>query len=52
MPEAETQEVTVKFLTSVNDQNQMEICSAAVVHVGDNFPCIDKTTINPSFEQR
>ncbi|KAK3109020.1 hypothetical protein FSP39_021316 [Pinctada imbricata] len=52
MPEAETQEVTVKFLTSVSDPNQMEICSAAVTYVGDNFPCLDKTKVSPTFEKR
>ncbi|KAJ8301559.1 hypothetical protein KUTeg_020546 [Tegillarca granosa] len=52
LPEDVTQKVSVKFLTPTTNIGLMEICDAAVVHVGDNFPCLDKKTIDATFTSR
>lgn len=52
LPEDVTQKVTVKFLTPTTNIGLMEICDAAVVQVGDNFPCLDKKKIDATFLSR
>ncbi|XP_033745565.1 LOW QUALITY PROTEIN: uncharacterized protein LOC117331078 [Pecten maximus] len=46
-------EYTVKFLSSpLVVPGYMEVCDAAVIEVGKNFPCLRKTEIHPVFEKR
>ncbi|XP_061187043.1 uncharacterized protein LOC133195201 [Saccostrea echinata] len=53
-PEGEIQDVTVKFMTSIAgaNQNMMELCGSGLTVVGENFPCLDKTTVNPVYTKR
>ncbi|XP_021350977.1 uncharacterized protein LOC110448839 isoform X2 [Mizuhopecten yessoensis] len=53
LPESLTGEYTVKFLTSPTAHpGFMEVCDAAVIEVGKNFPCLRKTEIHSTFEKR
>ncbi|XP_069141312.1 uncharacterized protein [Argopecten irradians] len=46
-------EYTVTFLTSpLILPGYMEVCGAAVIEVGQNFPCLRKTEIHPTFQRR
>ncbi|XP_060076265.1 uncharacterized protein LOC132555903 [Ylistrum balloti] len=53
LPASMTSEYTVKMFTSpLVDPGYMEICGAAVIEVGKNFPCLRQTEIDPVFEKR
>lgn len=53
-PEGEIQDVTVRFMTSITGAhlNMMELCSSGLTYVGENFPCLDKKTVNPVYSKR
>ena len=53
-PEGESQDVIVKFMTSLigAHENSMTVCGTGLTFVGENFPCLDKTNINPVYTQR
>ncbi|CAD5122693.1 DgyrCDS11103 [Dimorphilus gyrociliatus] len=46
------EELSVKFITPVNISNIIDICSAHIIFVGKNIPCLERLAIKPKFSSR
>lgn len=45
-------QLTVKFLTPVNETGIMEICDVNIIKVGRNLPCHAKSMFDAVYEER
>ena len=52
VPEGSMHDVSVQFLTPIDQPGVIEICSLAVVSVGANLPCMRKEPIDDTATMR